>query len=145
MSKEKVVLSFIAVLAGLLVAGVAFYFYQSTKVIPKDKIKTISIDSQQPTPTSFSKSGIFLEIDAPKDESVTDKKTVTVSGKTINDAVVIISTNSSDEVVTTAQNGNFSTTMTIEDGENQIEITAIAPNGEEQAATRTITFSTETF
>lgn len=144
MSKEKVVLSFIAVLAGLLVAGIAFYFYQSTKVIPQNKIKNISV-SQEPTPTITIKSNLFLEIDKPKDETVIDKKIITVSGKTLSDAVIIISTNSTDEVVTPAGNGDFSTTINITDGQNQIEITAIAPNGEEQTAIRTITYSTETF
>ena len=143
MKKEKVVLSFIAVVLGLLVSGVAFYLYQSTKTIPDDKIKTISI---KPTVTPDLKtSSIFLSIDSPKDESVADKKIINVTGKTIKDAVVVVSTNIDDEVINPASNGNFSTTVNIENGQNQIEVTAIAPNGEEEKVIRTVTFSTESF
>lgn len=144
MKKEKTVLSFIAVVAGLLVAGIAFYLYQSTKIVPKEvKTKVITIQpSVSPTPNSPS---IFLAVDNPKDESVTDKKIIKVSGKTLKDALIVVSTNIDDDVMPSAANGDFSTTINIEDGQNQIEITAISPNGEEKKVLRTVTFSTETF
>ena len=144
MKKEKIVLSFIAVVLGLLVAGIVFYLYQSTKVIPtSEKPKIITIQpSASLTPKS---SGIFLTVDNPKDESVTDKKIIKVTGKTIKDATVVVSTNIDDEVITPSANGDFSTTVNIEDGQNQIEVTAIAPTGEEQKSIKTITFSTESF
>lgn len=144
MKKEKTVLSFIAVLAGLLVAGIAFYLYQSTKIIPKEvKTKVITIQpTDSPTPNSPS---IFLTVDNPKDESVTDKKIIKVSGKTLKDALIVVSTNIDDDVIPNAANGDFSTTVNIEDGQNQIEITAISPNGQEKKVLRTVTFSTESF
>lgn len=143
MKKEKVVLSFIAVVLGLLVSGVAFYLYQSTKTVPDAKTKTISIKPS--VAPDLETSSIFLSLDSPKDESVVDKKIINVTGKTVKDAVVVVSTNIDDEVISPASNGNFSTTVNIEDGQNQIEVTAIAPNGEEEKAIRTVTFSTETF
>ncbi|MDO8657751.1 MAG: hypothetical protein Q7K55_03355 [Candidatus Levybacteria bacterium] len=144
MKKEKIVLSFIAVVAGLLVAGIAFYLYQQTKVIPKEvKTKVITIQpSVSPTPNLPS---IFLEVDSPKDESVTDKKIVKVSGKTLKDALIVVSTNIDDDVMPPSANGDFSTTVNIEDGQNQIEITAISPDGQEKKVLRTVTFSTENF
>lgn len=141
MRAEKVVLSFIALLLGLLAAGVVFYFYQSTKVVSPSKLKQITIKSTSPTPEP----SIYLSIDSPKDESVLDKKTVTISGTTTPDAVIVVSTYSSDQVVSPAQNGNFSISQSLQDGQNLIEITAIAPNGEEAKVTKTVTFSTENF
>lgn len=141
MKAEKIVISFFAILIGIGVAGAAFYFYQTTKVIPPEKIKTVSVTSATPT----SPPSIFLNVENPKNEDVTDSKTITVSGKTTTDAVIVVSSPSSDQVVLPALNGNFSTTTTIENGANQIEITAISPNGEEAKAIRTITFSTESF
>ncbi|MEK7092788.1 MAG: hypothetical protein AAB907_04135, partial [Patescibacteria group bacterium] len=70
---------------------------------------------------------------------------VTVSGNTAKEAIIIISANTNDEVVTPAQNGNFTTTLSIQDGQNILEITAIFPNGQEVVETRTITYSAETF
>ncbi|MEK7534750.1 MAG: hypothetical protein AAB600_05500 [Patescibacteria group bacterium] len=141
MKKEKVILSFIATLIGLMFAGVAFYFYESSKDLPPSTIKKISI--VQPTPTP--KPSIFLSLDRPKDEEVVSKKVITISGKTIPEAIVSIIAQNSQDIITPALNGDFSTTINVEDGQNLIEITAIAPNGESAKALRTVTFSTEEF
>lgn len=141
MKTERALLSFVAIIIGLVVAAAAFYLYQSTKKIPEDKTKIVTISSPTPSPES----SIYLVVDSPKDEEVVDKKTITISGKTTRDALVVVSTKTEDEVIEPASNGNFSTTVTIGDGQNQVEITSIAPNGEEAKVLRTVTFSTETF
>lgn len=141
MKKESIVLSFIAVLVGILVAGGAFYIYQLTKTIPGTNIKPVSITLPTPTPSS----SIFLALSSPNDESVVSAKTITVSGNTNPNSVIAITTQTNQQVVTPAQNGNFSATVSIEGGENLIEVTAIAPNGEEKVVKRTVTFSTEEF
>ncbi len=142
MNTEKIVLSFIALLAGLLVAGVAFYLYQSTKIIPDSKTKTISISQLSPTPPQ---SSIYLNIATPQDEEVIDQRTVTVAGETIPQATILITTGSAEQVVTPASNGKFTTTLNVENGTNKIEITAIAPNGEEISVVKTVTVSNESF
>lgn len=141
MKTEKIVLSFIAITVGVLVAGVVFYLYQATKTVNLSKTKTVSIQ----TPTPLPKPTIFLTVDAPKDEEVFDKRTIAISGKTAPSSTIIISTKTDDQVITPAQNGNFSTSVVIEDGQNIIEITAVLPSGEETKIVRTVTFSTETF
>lgn len=141
MKTERIVLSFIAILIGILVAGIAFYLFQATKTIPSSKTRPISAIA----PTSTPKSSIFLTIESPKDEEVIDKKTVTISGKTISQAIIVISTSTADQVISPTTTGSFSATATLIDGQNQIQITAIAPNGEEVKVERTVTFSTEMF
>ncbi|MDO8686730.1 MAG: hypothetical protein Q7K11_00780 [Candidatus Berkelbacteria bacterium] len=141
MKTEKVIFSFIAILGGILITGVAFFLYQSTKVVPSSKTKTVSIAQPSPTP----KSSIYLTIESPKNEDVVDTKTITVSGKTIPEATIVISSGDFDQVISPARNGDFTATLTIGDGQNKIDITAIAPNGEDIKTTRIITFSTESF
>lgn len=141
MKTEKIVISFIAVIVGIIVAGVFFYFYQQTKIIPASQTKVVSINPPTPTP----KSSIFLVVDKPTDEEVVDTKTITVSGRTTADATVLVSTDNRDEILTPATNGNFSTTVTLDLGGQTITVVAIAPNGEEIKVVRTITYSTETF
>lgn len=141
MKKENIIISFVAVVFGILAAGIIFFLYQSTKVISPSKIKTVPI--QLPTPTP--KPSVFLSIDSPKDEEVSDSKIIKVSGKTANDAIVVVSGESGDQVLEPALNGDFSTTINIGDDENIVEITAIAPNGEEVKVIKTITFSAENF
>lgn len=144
MKAEKVVLSFVAVLIGLVAAGVAFYLYQATKTIPGEQPKKIAI-VESPTPAPLDDSAHLLKIDKPKDETVSDKKLITVSGKTVNNASLIVSTEDADQVAKPASNGDFTLTVTIPDGTTILQITAIFPDGTEKKITRTVTFSTESF
>lgn len=142
MRAERVILSFVAVVVGLVAAGAAFYIYQMTRVVDSDKSLTLMQKvSVSPTPDKAN----LLTLDSPKDEEVTNKKVVTVSGKTRPDATVIVTAEDSDEVVTPASNGNFSVSLSIPNGTTIIYVTAIFPNGEEQTIARTVTFSTEDF
>jgi hypothetical protein len=140
MNKEKIILSFIAIAFGLIVAGIAFYFYQTTKPIDNNS-KTISIVS----PTPEAKPSITLTLDAPIDEEVVDKNELTVSGKTTSNATVVITTDISQDVITPEEDGKFSTTVTLDDGQNMLEVTAISPNGENVTIKRTVTYSEEEF
>ena len=143
MKSERIILSFVAVLVGLIVAGVAFYFYQMTKTVSEPVSQKTGVSSTPPTPTPDK--NLFLSVQSPKDEEVVDKRTVTISGKTTSNAVIAISSETEDEVIKPAKNGDFSVTLTIADGANVIQITAIFPNGEERRMVRTVTYSSETF
>ena len=134
------ILSAFAIVVGLLVALSAFYLYQRTKQIDTQKIKPISIVST-PTP----KPSVFLKIDTPGDEKVFDKKIISVSGKTVSGAIIVILSENSEEVLNPTLNGDFTTTITLENGENLIQITAIGPDGQDSTVERTVTYSTESF
>lgn len=141
MKKEKVVLSFIGIAIGLLFAGVAFYFYQSTKVINTNKDVKKAVIS----PAKAPKESLYLVISEPTDEQVVNKKVVTLAGQTIPGATVLIITKAGAEVVKPTTMGAFSTTLTLEDGENLIRLVAYGQNGETTMVSRVITFSTEDF
>lgn len=141
MKAEKILILAFATVIGITVAGIIFYFYQAQKTIPKSQIHTIAIQAPTPTP----KSGLFLTVDLPKDEDVTDSKTIIVSGKTIPEGTIVITTDIDQQVVTPAQNGDFSANLDIGDLENQLDVAVISPKGETQTVKRTITHSTENF
>lgn len=141
MKTEKLVLSFIATLFGLLVAGLAFYFFQATKTVTPNNTKTVSFT--KPTPTSIP--SVFLTVDRPKDEEVVSSKILVVSGRATSNAVVIVITETSEDVVPPAENGNFSTTVNLDEGQNVLEIISIAPNGESTRIKKTVTYSQEEF
>lgn len=143
MKTEKIVISFITTIIGIFVAGLAFYFYQTTKIVPEKDLKTLSI-SPSPKVTTRA-SSVFLTLHTPKDEEVTDKRTITVNGTTVPNATLIITTGTNDQVITASANGNFSTTTVLENGENELNIIAISPTGEEEKVTQTITVSSDTF
>lgn len=141
MKKEKIILSFIATLFGLFVAGAAFYLFQAARTITPSNTKIFSLATPTPTPVP----SVFLTVDRPKDEDVVRNKVLVISGKTTSNAVVVIITDASEDVITPSDNGDFSTTVNLDEGQNVLEIIAIAPNGESAAVKKTVTYSQEEF
>lgn len=145
MRAEKVILSFVAVFVGLVAAGVAFYFYQTTKVIPSsNQQKTVAIKSEATVAPTSPNINVFT-IESPKDEEVFTKKVITIKGKSVKGATITVSTADSDQVVQPADNGDFTLTQTIPDGTSLIQLTAIFPDGSQKIINKTVTFSTENF
>lgn len=141
MKTEKLILSFIATFFGLGFAGLAFYLFQTTKTITPQNTKIISFVSPSPTPIP----SVFLTIDRPKDEDVVNSKVLVISGKTTSNAVVIVMTDASEDVITPSLTGDFSTTINLDEGQNVLQIISIAPNGESVAIKKTVTYSQEEF
>ncbi|MEX2013037.1 MAG: hypothetical protein WD967_01395 [Candidatus Levyibacteriota bacterium] len=141
MKTERIVLAFIAALIGLLVAGILFFVYESTR--------NVSTAPDANSPTSAKKaepsSSTFLTVSKPTDESVVGSKVVEVTGKTKPDATIIILTPLDQKVIAPTSSGNFATTVNIDSDQNVIEITAILKDGQQQKILRTVTFSTEKF
>jgi hypothetical protein len=141
MKQERVILSFIMVLIGLLVAGGIFYFYQSTKTVSPST--TTIVNRITPTPTPEPK--IYLSLNQPSDEQVVASKTLVISGKTNPEATLIVITGADQQVIQPTSQGDFSTTITLGDGQNLIELQSILPTGETTMIKRTITYSIENF
>ena len=137
--RERIVIVFIAIAIGLLVTTLIFFLYQQTKTIPQKTINTLS------SPTKAPSAKVYLAIEAPGDEQISDRRSIQVKGKTDPENVVIVSTNIEDEVVKPTSDGRFSVTITIDAGANVIVTRAINPAGEETVDRRVITFSTEEF
>ena len=136
--RERIVIVFIAIAIGLLVTTLIFFLYQQTKTIPQKVINTVS----KPTPVS---SKVYLAIDSPSDEQISDRRSIQVKGKTDPENIIIVSTNIEDEVVKPTSDGRFSVTITIDAGANVLVTRAISPSGEETVDKRVITFTTEEF
>ena len=86
-----------------------------------------------------------MTVERPRDEEVVDKRVITVTGKTIPEAKIVILTQTTEEAGVAASNGNFSMEITLDEDENIIEISAIAPNGEIAKVKKVVIFTTESF
>lgn len=140
MTKEKIILAVVAIIVGLIFASGVFYFYQKTKVLPPEEQKTVFV---KPSPTP--KPSVLLTVDEPKDESIYDTKVVKVSGKTEPDAIIVVMTQSNEEVLNPSKNGDFSTTITLDFGANLMQITAVGKNGDTNTIERTVSYTNENF
>lgn len=125
-------------------AGIGFYIYQIAGKNPTENTNRITLQTS-PTPPVQTVDNYPLTVDSPQDELVTDKKTISISGKTGGDVMIIISTGTEDQVVKATSSGNFTATQTLSGEVNAIRITALFPDGTEKQLTRTITYSTESF
>lgn len=138
MFKEKILITLLAILGGIVFSIGLFFLYQKTKqVTPRPSSNKEAVETT-PTPVQF-----FLNIGAPQNEEVFNKKLIELSGKTLGTAVVVIMGQDKEVVLTPAADGSFSTAITLLDGINQIEVIAINATGEILTEKLTATFTTE--
>lgn len=138
MKKERIILACIAIFAGLIVASSLVYFYQqkgeSTKT-PQEATPAATISNEKP----------LLDIQSPENESVTDKKTAEVKGKSEAKALIVITTNTDDFTIVASEDGTFSQTVNLTSYENLITVTAYTDNGQSETKNLAITYNTEDF
>lgn len=94
------------------------------KPIPKETTGPL----ESPLETASSSSTLSLSITAPDDESVTTIEKITIDGKTDPKAIVIVSDENDETVVTPSSDGSFTSKVTLTPEENQIIITAYKDN-----------------
>ncbi len=82
------------------------------------------------TPSSGTPQGFFLKVLQPQPDSTVSTVQVTVSGQTTPDAVVTVN----GQTVDVAADGSFSTTVTLSQGTNSIEVVASDFAGDQQSA-----------
>jgi hypothetical protein len=142
MKTERVILSFVAVLIGLLAAGAAFFFYQMTRNSPQLPTNTSLTRSVTPTKTAENESLVVIK---PENETIVSDDTIKIEGKTIKDALVVLISENDEQVVKASGNGSFSIETTLAEGMNNLYITAFLPDGKETKIVRTISYSDEDF
>ena len=140
MKQERIILSFIMVLIGLLVAGTAFYFYQSGKK-PTPSVRT----AVSPTPATAKVKTVLLTLTSPDDQEVLSNKNLDISGKTNPDATILLITDSDQQVLKPNGQGNFTTTTTLDNDQNIITVISILPSGDSKQIQETVTYSTSNF
>ncbi len=141
--KERLIIIFVAIVAGLFITSAGFFIYQSTKKIndTPTTTQTVTVTPQQ----NKDESGLFITISEPKDESLTNKRTLSIKGSSNPENLIVISTNLEDIQIKPSRDGDFSATIDIDAGANEIRTRAIAPSGNSAEDIRTVTYSTEEF
>lgn len=118
----------------LLIGGV--YFYQKnqtrivlnslpTKIIPSKEAKREITITQNQITLEETNQGLILEIDQPKDKKTVNSSSIIVSGKTSPSADVFIN----EKELKADSQGNFKTTINLDEGENIIAVVASDSQG----------------
>lgn len=138
MTKERIILALVAIIAGLILASSIFYFYQkkgSSVAIPESVSPTSSVPNEK----------AILEIESPEHESVTDRKTIEVKGKTQAGALIVLATNTEEFVFEASEDGSFNKTIKLSQDENIITVSAYPENGASETKELVVTYTTEEF
>jgi len=141
--KERLIIIFVAIVAGLFITSAGFFIYQSTKKIndtPANNITVTITPTEGENPT-----GLYVKIQEPQDEILSNKRTLTIKGTTNPENIIVVSTNLEDIQIKPTSEGQFSSTIDIDACANEIRTRAIDPTGNSVEDVRTFTYSTEEF
>jgi hypothetical protein len=132
MDKEKILTIFLGLLVGGLLAG---GYFASGKLLPLlngKKQETITINTKPKS--SPVKTASLLTLSSPEDFSNVTTGTITVSGKTLPEARLVVFANADEKIATASADGNFSFDIKLESGDNEIVVTAFDPNSNLQTS-----------
>lgn len=135
--KDKTKGSSIAKMIGVICLGIALVLVMGACSSDTDETPTpaptatpTATAAPTPTPTETARptpAPLSLDITSPEDESVVATSEVEVAGTTLPTAIVSVN----GTLVTVGNDGGFSTTITLEEGPNTIEVVASTIAGEE--------------
>ena len=131
---KNVLLALIAVVT-IALLGIVGFILVKPKTVVAPEVVTVATPTPTPTPVVQNKNQIKLVVDN-KDGSIVKTNKVIIKGVTIPKAEVFIN---DLELVADAK-GNFSGTITLEEGDNPISIIAVDENGNSSEEEITITY-----
>jgi len=117
---ETVVAIFVGIVLGIIIASGFWYLKNSLKTLPKN---TTGSANTTITPQPENKQ-LFLEINTPLDQTISNEKDLELSGKTNPNTIVILSYNQNDYILRASEQGNFSTNIKLDSGINILYLTA---------------------
>jgi len=140
MRKEIITAIVVGILLGLVVTY-GIYVANSTLI---EKARGINPQTTTiPTPTPSPEPLISLTITAPEDNTVTDKPTTTIEGRTSANAVVAITSDEDEAMVEADNTGFFSYDLPLVKGANTIQITASDATRVSETKTLHLVYSTQ--
>lgn len=94
-------------------------------------------------PVTTMPKSLRIDLDQPDDNLLTFSSSLVVSGNTLPNLRVLISTESQDSVVESKKDGSFSTVINLNEGINNLVVVVFDTGGETKQIERTIYYSKE--
>lgn len=139
-NKETILAAILGFSLGLTAAWLVF---RLPGLINQEK-KVSTLISQEET--TIPRESFSLNLTSPGDETMATESQVKISGQTQAGATVVVAGPLADEVWQAGADGSFTGEVALEEGVNEITITAYSPDSqEEKTETRTITYTQEEF
>lgn len=109
---------------------------QGKKTLPASATPTVPTQ-----PTGISNDAFSLQ--DPKDNTVADSKSITVSGKAKNGTKLFIETEGESKIIEASGSGTFETSIKINEGANTVYVTNFDDIAEVRLETRTVFYTPE--
>jgi len=137
--KDIIVAIIIGVLVGAIAAVAVFFLPNllSKKEAPNPETKETTIVSPSPA------ASLFLTLENPQDQAIFAENEISVSGRTIPTGLVVIVSAVDEKAVEADQSGYFETKISLEEGANEISITAYNQENEEKTEAVTVFYTEE--
>jgi hypothetical protein len=137
LGRETILAGVVGFALGLLAAWAVWSIPQ---IIPKKEELPPPVSEEVTAPKEFT-----LTLSEPLDEAILETPEASVAGKTEAGATVVVAGPLGEEVVEATADGTFSTTVSLEEGVNEIVVTAYGKNDQEVIETRTVSYTKEEF
>ena len=121
MNKDAVAAAGVGFMLGLIVAVLLWI---GPRFITSQNQQQISLNSQNQT-TQAAK----ITLSSPTAEEVVKNKVIKVEGTAPANDLIVVTSPVQEAITQTAQNGSFGTSITLEEGENELTITAYTQEG----------------
>jgi len=137
MDKEKFLTIGIGLFVGITIAGMYFFITSYLPSWQKGQPKVTFSPTNNQKPADGNQ--LTVTIDKPDDHSSTTSSEVSVNGRAQPGTKLILFSNADEKVASSDANGNFTISVKLEDGENQISVTAVDSLGNLTIAKRNVT------
>lgn len=125
MNKDAILATLIGFGIGLLITGALLVGPTLVKNLPQIKLPTISLQTQNPTPTSApTPTQVGVSIESPLAEAIETSDILLVSGKAPVGATVVIAGAVDETVVTVKEDGKFAGKVSLVEGKNDLIVTS---------------------
>lgn len=144
MRKEVLIAIVLGFVLGLVIT---FGLWSANKAMKSKEALTQTEETATPTlvPTPTPAQVFSLAILTPEDESVQNKEKVTVSGTTEPEAQVVVIGEKDEKIVTADSKGKFEAEIVLENGTNEITVSAANEAGDEVTKTISVVYTTVEF
>ena len=139
--KEVIIAIIVGLTTGIFFSYLLFFFRARPQVFKQKKREGVKVlISPSPSPKKEKPKEIsHLIIDSPLNESIVSEEKVEVSGKAPKNSLIIIVAETQEKVVK-EKDGHFKSEISLIPGENQINITAIFADGNDENSIMTIIY-----
>lgn len=135
----------IAIFIGLILGGIGALLATSLPAIIKQRsLSTDKLLHLSPTPPPADLTQLpTLDITQPKDQSISDNKTVDLVGQVKSASFVLLESDTEYKIVQATSGGTLKTQINLSEGANEIYISAYDDKGQANTKTLTVFYTSE--